>query len=196
MTGRVAETTLKQPPRTAAHLKTCLQEEWGKNNSWNSSSLGFLSVRTSLSVGRRKHYKVGKDLSSRLLECVGLYASMDLYQQTKEVTRGGVESLSLFWFRMFSECLSGRRFRHVPSGGDLGADSALTGETVSLGWLGNALVSLWKSRRRFAGDGGVWAISAQTFPLRPDAGWAIENGWMDLILVDVRIIVISPFYLI
>jgi len=33
----------------------------GQNNSWNSSSLGFLRVRTSLSVGRRKHYKVGKD---------------------------------------------------------------------------------------------------------------------------------------
>ena len=32
----------------------------GQNNSWNSSSLGFLSVRTSLSVGRRKHDKVGK----------------------------------------------------------------------------------------------------------------------------------------
>ncbi len=30
-------------PRTVAHLKTCLQEEWDKITTWNTSSLGVFS---------------------------------------------------------------------------------------------------------------------------------------------------------
>jgi len=67
----IHDLVLKQPPRQAESVRSkdvqrssslstdvfktmFITGRMGQNNSWNSSSLGVLSVRTSLSVGRRK----------------------------------------------------------------------------------------------------------------------------------------------
>ncbi|KAI3377001.1 hypothetical protein L3Q82_000226 [Scortum barcoo] len=64
----------------------------------------------------------------------------------------------------------GRCSRHVPPGGDLGEDPGHAGETMSLGWPGNASGSPWKSWKEVSGVREVWASLLRLLPPRPGPG--------------------------
>lgn len=66
------------------------------------------------------------------------------------------------------------------------ADPVHTEEIISLGWLGNTLVSPQKWWRRLLGE-KAWTFMVELLPHDPDTDkWQKMNGWMDIPVISLK----------